>query len=104
MKDEHPLDPLSRVNERVLNILKEHGLAALDASIVPATRPGGDHGYRLLITLDEDFVPPAPDAQFDQVIADASNAEAEERARKAREELESLRDSLDDPSKGIGLD
>lgn len=110
MAEQHPLAPLATVHRRLADLTTKDGiLLRTFAAIIPRDTDG-TFAVQGVWVLDEDWKPSdAPeeevsDPEFERVIKEAEDAEREQKATEAREQLSKLRDELKDPSKGIGLD
>lgn len=93
---------LGEVIQRGQDVAKEHGFTAVDSYVKPA-RNGEPSKVTFAFGLDEDWQAPIPVAALEEIAGPVAPA-SDEAADKSRQELEELRDSLTDPSKGIGLD
>jgi hypothetical protein len=104
------LKPLAVVHKRLRDETAADGVQLRTFVLLVPDHPDGPFAVQGVWLLDEDWTPPGEDAakdadpEFERVIREAEQAEAEEKATKAREGLSKLRDELKDPSKGIGLD
>lgn len=102
-----PLPALSRIMQRVMEVAGKHGLRINHFGIHPNLEPDGPHYAHVIHTLDDDWKPETEqeaDPEFERVIREAEEAERQAAQEEARAKLTDLRDSLRDPSRGIGLD
>lgn len=101
MSDE--IEPIVRLGRRLRDEAKGIGLEMARFSVDP-NLDGQVHEASAMFFLDDGAPEITPDPEFDAMIAGQLQAEQEARAQKAREDLESLRDDLNDPKKGLGFD
>jgi hypothetical protein len=80
------MDPLRVLRERIEAAFTECGLKPMHVGIVPGTSTDGPHEIHMLAVL-ADETPPADDG-FEQVLADARDADTEERAKAALDDLQ----------------
>lgn len=81
-----PAEALALLSGRVAEVLATHGLDAWQLVFVP--EDGGRLGIQLFAGLAQDDDTTTDDG-FDQVIASAAQAEADERTKRSIEELTS---------------
>lgn len=104
----NPLAPLSKLQQRVAAALKARGLILHQFAVFPGADPNGPHRVQMVMLPDEDFKPGeepvVSDPEFERVMREAELAEEEARAAEVRDGLTALRNDLQDPRGGIGLD
>jgi hypothetical protein len=90
-----PLEPIARLGQRLAEEAKKIGLRLVQFAVLPD--PGGEHVIRTAFVPDESGPVSTPDPEFDELIRAQERMENEEKARKAREELEQFRKNLEEP-------
>lgn len=108
MPNPSPLAPLSKLRDRVAAAVKARGLILQQFVVIPGGDPKGPHRAQIVLVPDEDFKPgeepTVSDPEFDRVMREAELAEKEAKAAEVSDGLTTLRDDLQKPGGGIGLD
>lgn len=102
----NPLELLAKLKVRYIDAARKHGFITRDFSIVPNENPDGPHLARTMMFADPEFDPvvQVEDPEFDRIIREAEEAERAVKVEEARKNMESLRDNLKDPKKGLWSD
>lgn len=104
---DNPLAPLSVVMKRLAEEAQKDGLQLVGFAVTPNYDPDGPHTcqgvFRPIPDWNKDE-PQVEDPEFEDFIKAQERFEAEQKADEARQQLQSLRDDLKDPSSGLGLD
>ncbi len=102
----NPLELLAKLKVRFLDEARKKGFIVPDFSILPNENPDGPHLVRTMLLADPEFAPETvvEDPEFDRVVREAEEAERDAKLAEARKNMESLRDTLSDPSKGLGFE
>jgi hypothetical protein len=90
-----PLEPLARLGQRLADEARKIGLRLVQFAVLPD--PSGEHVVRTAFIPDDAPPSQSDDPEFDALIRAQEIHEQEEKAKKAREELESFRKNLDEP-------
>jgi hypothetical protein len=108
MPKPNPLAPLSKLRDRVAAAVKARGLILQQFVVIPGADPNGPHRAQIVLVPDEDWKPGeepvVSDPEFERVMREAELADKERDAAEVRDGLTSLRNDLQDPRGGIGLD
>lgn len=99
MKDD-PIAPLTQIGKQLQAKANEVGLRMVTFSVVPDPR-GDTHRVHATFIANDEQPPPTEDPEFEALIEAQRRHELEEKAKKSREELEALRENLDNPHKGF---
>lgn len=102
-----PLPALARIHVLVAQSAQNRGLILRQFFIAPGIQADGPHIAQIIVGANPDFEAPieaTPDPDFEKVIREAEQAERDQEAEKARENLTKLRDTLGDRNRGLGLD
>lgn len=106
--EDAPIPALSKLKALTAERTTARGLDLRGFLIDPNLIPAGPHHVQVIVSLNDEWDANATaqeaDPEFDRVIREAEQAEMAEKAAEARSNLEALRDTLSDRSKGIGLD
>jgi hypothetical protein len=91
-----PMQPLVNIGKRLQEQAKNVGLNMVTFSVVPDPS-GVEHHVHATFVKSEEPVPVEGDSEFDEIMAAQRKFELEEKAKKAREDLEKFREGFDKP-------
>jgi hypothetical protein len=91
-----PMKPLVNIGKRLQEQAKTVGLQLVTFSVVPDPTGVEHHVHATFIASDEPL-PVEGDSEFDAIMEAQRKFELEEKAKKAREELEKFREGFDKP-------
>lgn len=94
---------MARLRSRIKEVATDNGLTETFTLFAPGDSDDANCQVHIFLIVDDDFrddADPEVDAEFQRVMDEAAQAEADERAKEARERLSSLRDNL---NKGDGI-
>ncbi len=100
----NPLAPLSILVKRLHQEMKAKGLKVEQFIVNPNPDETVPTHAQVIITIAEDTPRVEIDKDLEKMLETSRQADESAKAKDARKDLESLRDDLKNPNKGIGLD
>jgi hypothetical protein len=91
-----PMEPLVQIGKRLHEQAKSVGLRMVTFAVVPDPNGGPHHVQATFIPSDEPL-PPDHDPEFEAIIEAQRRHELEEKAKKAREDLQRFREGFEKP-------